>query len=148
MTRRTLALGIVLLAPSVVAAMIGIAVGYGPSGLMLFSAVRETQVGESIDLRAEAGIATHEIAGLRLATGTVLYYFPWPPVDPFVGLGGGIAMTAPPFTTGVLVEADAGLLIDRIETIGFAGRLRDLVRWSEDQTWPEPVFGASLQRRS
>ena len=150
MKRRTLALSIVclaLLAPAVAAATVGIAVGYEPSGLMVYSAITETDVGESVNLRAEAGIATNEIAGLMLATGTILYHFPLPPVDPFVGLGGGVAMTPPPFTTGIVVEAVAGIRIGLTDAIGFVGQLRYLIRWSEGQIWPGPVFEVGLQYR-
>jgi len=136
-----------LLSMAGASATVGLAIGYEPSGLMVFSAITETHINESIDLRAEAGLATNEIAGLMLATGTILYRYPMPPVEPYIGLGGGIAMTPPPFTTGIVAEAVGGVRIMATEAIVLFGQVRYLVRWSEGQVWPGPVFEAGLQFR-
>ena len=129
------------------AATVGLAVGFEPTGLILISAMTETAINESIDIRAEAGIATDEIAGLMVATGTILYHYPLPPVDPYVGLGGGIAMTPPPFATGIVAEGVAGLRAGLTSSIFFFGQIRFLVRWSGEGITTGPIYEAGIQIR-
>lgn len=151
MNARTIAVGILLsvaLFGSVsYAATIGIAVGFEPTGLMVISAMTETSINESLDLRAEVGIATDEIAGLMLATGTILYHMPLPPVDPFIGLGAGIAMTPPPFSTGIVAEAVAGLRATIFEPVFVFGQVRFLIRWAADGITTGPIYEAGFQLR-
>jgi hypothetical protein len=129
------------------AATVGVGVGFDPTGLFVISALTETSINDSLDLRAEAGIATDEIAGLMLATGTILYHVPVPPIDPFVGLGGGIALTPPPFSTGVVAEAVLGVRVTPFDPVTVYAQLRYLVRWSGGGVTTGPIYEAGVQLR-
>jgi len=129
------------------ATTIGIGFGYDPTGLLVVSALTETPINESLDLRAEAGIATDEIAGLMLATGTLLYHFPVPPIDPFAGIGAGVALTPPPFSTGVVIEAVGGVRVMPLEAVSLYAQLRYLVRWSGGGITTGPIYEAGVQLR-
>jgi len=125
----------------------GLALGLDPTDLLVVSALTETSVSENLDLRAEAGIATDQIAGLMLATGTILYHYPLPPIDPYIGIGGGLALTPPPFSTGVVAEAVAGVRIVPAEPFALFGQIRFLVRWSGAGVTTGPIYEAGLQIR-
>jgi hypothetical protein len=125
----------------------GLALGFDPTELLIVSALTETAISENLDLRAEAGIATDEIAGLMLATGTILYHYPFPPVDPYIGIGGGLALTPPPFSTGVVAEAVAGARLVPAEPFALFGQVRFLVRWSGEGVTTGPIYEAGVQIR-
>lgn len=140
-------LGAVLIAQAGFGATVGLAIGFEPTGLLLISAMTETSINPSLDLRAEAGIASDEIEGLMLATGTILYHVPLPPVDPFIGLGGGVALTPPPFSTGVVGEAVAGVRAAILDRVAVFGQVRFLVRWSGAGITTGPIYEAGIQVR-
>jgi hypothetical protein len=138
---------VILLGTSATATTIGVGFGLDPTGLLIISALTETAITDSLDLRAEAGIATDEVAGLMVATGTVLYHYPVPPIDPFVGLGGGVALTPPPFSTGVVVEGVAGVRAILFEPVALYGQIRYLIRWSGAGITTGPIYEAGVQLR-
>jgi hypothetical protein len=140
-------LAAILLGAGATATTIGVGFGLDPTGLLIISAMTETSITDALDLRAEAGIATDEIAGLMLATGSVLYHYPIPPIDPFVGIGGGVAMTPPPFSTGVVAEAVAGVRVVPFEPMALSAQIRFLVRWSGAGITTGPIYEAGLQIR-
>jgi hypothetical protein len=140
-------LGAILLGVGATATSIGVGFGLDPTGLLIISAMTETAVTDSLDLRAEAGIATDEIAGLMVATGTLLYHYPIPPVDPFVGIGAGVAMTPPPFSTGVVIEGVAGVRVTPFEPVALYGQIRYLIRWSGAGITTGPIYEAGVQIR-
>ena len=82
-----------------------------------------------------------------VATGTVLYHYPVPPIDPFVGLGGGVALTPPPFSTGVVVEGVAGVRAILFEPVALYGQIRYLIRWSGAGITTGPIYEAGVQLR-
>ena len=129
------------------ATSVGLALGLDPTGLFIVSAMTEMSVSGDLDLRAEAGIATDEIAGLMLATVTVLYHFPLEPFDPYLGLGGGLALTPPPFSTGAVAEAVGGVRIIPAEPFAIFGQIRYLVRWSGAGVTTGPIYEAGIQIR-
>jgi hypothetical protein len=137
----------ILLGVCATATTMGAAVGFDPTGLFLVSAVTEISLSESFDIRAEAGFATGELAGLMLATATFLFHAPFPPVDPFIGNGGGAAVTPPPFSSGVVVEGVAGLRIIPAEPVAIFGQVRYLVRWAGDGVTTGPIYEAGIQFR-
>ncbi len=140
-------LAVILLGMSATATTIGVGFGLDPTGLLIISALTETAITDSLDLRAEAGIATDEVAGLMVATGTLLYHYPVPPVDPFVGFGGGVALTPPPFSTGVVVEGVAGVRVILFESVALYGQIRYLIRWSGAGITTGPIYEAGVQLR-
>ncbi|MGB2984039.1 MAG: hypothetical protein WBC63_09305 [Candidatus Bipolaricaulia bacterium] len=140
-------LATILLGVSTSATTIGFALGFDPTGLLLVSALTETAITDSLELRAEAGIATSEVAGLMVATGSILYHYPIPPIDPFVGIGVGAALTPPPFSTGVVLEGIAGVRVVPFEPVSFFGQIRYLVRWSGEGVSTGPIYEAGVQLR-
>jgi len=130
------------------ATSVGLVLGLDPTGLFVFSALAETSITPDLDLRTEAGIATaDDIAGLMLATATILYHYPLEPFDPYIGLGGGFALTPPPFSTGVVAEAVGGVRIIPSEPFVLFGQVRFLVRWSGGSVTTGPVYEAGVQIR-
>ena len=129
------------------ATSVGFAVGLDPTGIFLLNALTELPVSPDLDVRAEIGVATGEMAGLMLITGSVLYHQIFPPVDPFVGLGVGVALTPPPFTTGLVIEGAAGLRILPLESVVLFAQVRYLVRWLGDGIMSGPIYEAGLEVR-
>jgi hypothetical protein len=127
------------------ATSVGFAVGLDPTGLLLLNALAEMPVSPDLDVRVEIGVATGDMAGLMLITGSVLYHQVFPPIDPFVGLGIGAALTPPPFTTGLVIEGIAGLRILPIEFVVLFAEVRYLVRWLSDGITSGPVYEAGLE---
>jgi len=137
----------ILLGACASATTIGIGVGVEPTEILMVNALTEISIGPSFDLRAEAGFATGELAGLMLATATILYHVPVPPFDPFIGIGGGAAVTPPPFSTGIVAEGVAGLRVIPIESVAVFAQVRFLVRWSGDGVTTGPIYEAGVQLR-
>jgi hypothetical protein len=129
------------------ATTVGFAVGLDPTGIFLLNALTELPVSPDLDVRAEIGVATGDMAGLMLVTGSVLYHQVFPPVDPFVGLGVGAALTPPPFTTGLVMEGAAGLRILPLESVVLFAQVRYLVRWLGDGITSGPIYEAGLEVR-
>jgi hypothetical protein len=125
----------------------GFAVGLDPTGIFLLNALTELPVSPDLDVRAEIGVATGDMAGLMLIMGSVLYHQAFPPVDPFVGLGVGVALTPPPFTTGLVIEGAAGLRILPLESVVLFAQVRYLVRWLGDGIMSGPIYEAGLEVR-
>ena len=123
----------------------GLGVGVEPTGLWIVSAMAETAIAESLDLRAEVGFAVSEgIAGLMLATTSILFHVPVPPIDPYAGLGVGAALTPPQYTSAIVFEAVGGVRIPLFEPVGLLAQARYLVRWSTAGWTMGPVFEAGL----
>lgn len=129
------------------ATTVGFAVGLDPTGIFLLNALTELPVSPDVDVRAEIGMATGDMAGLMLITGSVLYHQVFPPVDPFVGLGVGVALTPPPFTTGLVIEGAAGLRILPLESVVLFAQVRYLVRWLSGGITSGPIYEAGLEVR-
>jgi len=148
--RRTAVLLIVLVLPLVAvlpasATSAGLGIGFDPTGLLLFSALTEVSVSEFIDIRAEAGFAVQEdIKGLMLATATVLGHYTVTAFDPFLGVGIGAALTPPPFSTGLVLEAVAGLRILPVDAVAFALHVRYLLRYTAGVWTTGPVYEGAL----
>jgi hypothetical protein len=129
------------------ATTVGFAVGLDPTGIFLLNALTELPVSPDLDVRAEIGVATGDMAGLMLITGSVLYHQVFPPVDPFVGLGVGVALTPPPFTTGLVIEGAAGLRILPLESVVLFAQVRYLLRWLSGGITSGPIYEAGLEVR-
>jgi hypothetical protein len=129
------------------ATSVGFAVGLDPTGVLLLNALTELPMSPDVDVRVEIGVATGDMAGLMLITGSALYHRIFPPVDPFVGLGVGVALTPPPFTTGPVIESVAGLRILPFESVVLFAQVRYLVRWLSGGITSGPVYEAGLEVR-
>jgi hypothetical protein len=129
------------------ATSVGFGLGLDPTGIVLISAITETPVSDSLELRAEAGVSTKRMEGLMLASAALLYHYPVPPIDPFVGLGVGVALTPPPFSTGMVAEGVVGIRVIALEPICFFFQARFLVRWSGAGVTTGPVYEAGAQLR-
>ncbi|MGD9676313.1 MAG: hypothetical protein AB7V19_06480 [Candidatus Bipolaricaulia bacterium] len=127
------------------AATAGIAVGVDPTGLWLVHATTETALSSSFDLRAEVGFAVSGgLSGLMLATASLLFHVPTPSVDPFAGLGVGAALTPPPFTSALVLEAVGGVRIPVLRPVGLLAQARYLIRGSAAGWSAGPVFEAGV----
>lgn len=153
------------------ATSVGLAVGLDPTGILLLSALTELPVSPNIDLRAHVGIATGDMAGLMLITGTVVAHYElgghlgkptmavaggqstlfvhpiYPAIDPFLGLGAGVALTPPPFTTGLVLEGVAGVRILPLDLLALFAQARLLVRWLDEGFTAGPVYEAGFEVR-
>jgi len=123
---------------------VGFTAGFEPTGLWILGAVTELSVLEFLDLRAQVGFATQQIEGLMLATITAVPHWPMPPVDPFLAFGIGVAMTPPPYSTGVVVEGSAGVRLVPADMVSILLQARYLMRWT-GTTWTSgPVFEGGI----
>jgi len=136
----TLALSTLVVAASTA----GFGVGLDPTGLLLISALAELPIGEFLDLRAQVGFSTAEIEGLMLASIDLLAHQLFPPVDPYIGIGIGAALTPPPFTTGLVVEGMAGTRIIAFEPVALFLQARFLLRYSGGVWTTGPVFEGGI----
>jgi len=122
----------------------GLSAGFDPTGLWLLGAVTEVPAMEFLDIRAQVGFATQSIEGLMLATLSVLPHWLVPPVDPFLGLGIGVAMTPPPFSTGFVVEGSAGVRIVPADSVSLFAQVRYLMRYSAGVWSTGPVYEGGI----
>jgi len=140
-------LGLAMSGLSASAFTVGIGAGLDPTGLFVMSALAEMPVGEWIDLRAQIGFSTDQVEGLMLAGIDVIAHQPYPPVDPYVGIGLGAAVTPPPFTTGIVIEGVAGVRFVPVEQLALFLEARYLLRYSGGAWTTGPLYQAGLQIR-
>lgn len=135
-------LGAGLVGVSLQAVTIGI--GYEVSGLILPSALTETPINESIDVCAQVGFAAPDIGGLMLVTMDLLPHWLIPPLDPYLGLGIGAALTPLPFCTGLVVEGVVGLRAALFNIVQLFLQARYLFRRSGTGWNTGPIFEGGL----
>jgi hypothetical protein len=123
---------------------VGVTAGIEPTGLWLIGATTELSLTEFLDLRAQIGFATQQIAGLMLATLSVLPHWSVPPIDPFAGIGLGVAVTPPPFSTGLIVEGVAGIRLVPADVVSILLQARYLLRWTGGIWTSGPVFEGGI----
>jgi len=123
---------------------VGVVAGIDPTGLWLIGAMTELSIMEIIDVRAQIGFATQEIEGLMLASLSVLPHVVVPPIDLFAGLGVGIALTPPPFSTGLVVEGSAGIRLIPSDVVSIILQARYLLRWTGGIWTSGPVFEGGI----
>ncbi len=135
---------VALVALPATASGVGFTAGFEPTGLWILGAVTELSVLEYLDLRAQVGFATQQIEGLMLATFTAMPHWPMPPVDPFLGVGIGVALTPPPYSTGVVVEGSAGVRLVPADMVSILLQARYLMRWTGTAWTSGPVFEGGI----
>lgn len=123
---------------------VGAVAGVDPTGLWLIGAMTELSITEMLDLRAQIGFATQDIEGLMLVSLSVLPHVVLPPIDLFAGLGVGIALTPPPFSTGLVVEGAAGIRLVPAEVVSIILQARYLLRWTGGIWTSGPVFEGGI----
>lgn len=123
---------------------VGAVAGIDPAGLWLIGAMTELSLTQIVDLRAQLGFATQDIEGLMLVSVSVLPHMAVPPVDFFAGLGVGVALTPPPFSTGLLVEGAAGIRLVPADIVSIVFQARYLLRWTELGLYAGPVFEGGI----
>ncbi len=151
MTRARCIGGVVLILSLVggaaAATNVGLGVGLDPTGIFLINALTELPISANFDVRAELGVATGNMAGLMLVTAGILAHQEFPPFDPFLVLGAGVALTPPPFTTGLVLEATAGVRIALLDALALFTQARFIVRWLEGGFTSGPVYEAGIEVR-
>ena len=123
---------------------VGAVAGIDPTGLWLIGAITELSITEIIDVRVQIGFATQEIEGLMLATLSVLPHVVVSPIDLFAGFGLGIAVTPPPFSTGLVVEGSAGIRLVPADVVSIILQARYLLRWTGGIWTSGPVFEGGI----
>ena len=122
----------------------GLSAGIDPTGLWLIGALTELSITEIIDVRAQIGFATQEIEGLMLTSLSVLPHWSMPPVDLFIGVGVGVALTPPPFSTGLVVEGSAGVRLIPSDVVSIILQARYLLRWTGGDWTSGPIFEGGI----
>jgi hypothetical protein len=122
---------------------VGLGVGYDPTGIVLINVLTERVLQEGLDLRAEAGLATGNILGLMLLSGSLLWHQPLLPLDPYAGVGLGVAVTRVP-SVGALLEGIIGTRIVPFMPFGAYVELRYILRLSTAGLSAGPVYEAGL----
>jgi hypothetical protein len=135
---------IALISAPAAASGFGFTAGFEPTGLWILGAMTELSVIEFIDVRAQIGFATQQIEGLMLATLSVVPHWLMPPVDPFVGIGMGVALTPPPYSTGIVVEASGGVRLVPADVVSILLQARYLMRWTGTAWTAGPVFEGGI----
>jgi hypothetical protein len=123
---------------------VGFSAGIDPTGLWMIGALTELSITEIFDLRAQIGFATQEIEGLMLASISFLPHWSVPPIDPFAGIGVGIALTPPPFSTGLIVDGSAGVRLAPGDVVSILLQARYLLRWTGGIWTSGPIFEGGI----
>jgi hypothetical protein len=142
-----LSVGLTLSCFSASASTAGVGVGLDPTGLLLISALAEMPVGEILDLRAQVGFSTDQVEGLMLAGIDLIAHQTYPPVEPYIGVGVGAAITPPPFTTGMVFEGVAGARVVAFEPLLLFLQARLVLRYSGGIWTTGPVYEGGIQIR-
>jgi len=125
----------------------GVGLGFDPTGLVFFNALTEVSLAEFLDVRAQVGFATQQVAGLMIACVDLLGHHPFPPVDPYLGGGIGLALTPPPYSTGLILEGLGGVRLIPAEPIALFLQLRYAARWSAGGWDSGPIYEGGIQLR-
>ena len=132
-----------LLAVSLLATHLGAGVGIDPTGVLLVDVVADVSVGDLINVRAQLGITTQNEGGLMLLGGAVLAHQAFPPFDPYLGGGIGLALTSG-FSTGFTVEGLMGTRVSLFDPVAAFVELRYIARISEVGLTAGPLLAAGL----
>lgn len=132
-----------LLVTPLLATHFGAGVGIDPTGVLLVGVLADVTVGDLIDVRAQLGITTQNMGGLMLLGGAVLIHQVFPPLDPYLGGGIGVALTSG-FSTGFTVEGLVGTRVALFAPVAAFVELRYIARISEIGLTAGPLFAAGL----
>jgi hypothetical protein len=146
MRRAICILGLVFIVTSTAVAApltLGLGAGFDPTGIFLINALTERALGEGADLRVEVGLASGNLVGLMLLSGSLLAHRPFLPLDPFAGVGGGLAVTRVP-SIGLTLEGILGTRILLFEPVGALVQVRYIFRLSASGLSAGPLYEAAL----
>ena len=147
MNKRTLVAAIiVLMVVSVCASAtsIGISAGIDPTGIIMVGTVTETPFADFVGLRAQLSIAVNSgISGLMTMNATICGYYPVLPFVPFIGLGGGVALTPSGYNWGWTIDALAGTHIAISEPVNLFFDVHYIVRFSAVITYG-PIYEGGI----
>ena len=132
-----------LLVAPLMATHFGVGVGIDPTGVLLVGVLADVTVGDLIDVRAQLGITTQNLGGLMLLGGAVLVHQVFPPFDPYLGGGIGLALTSG-FSTGFTVEGLVGTRIALFAPVAAFVEFRYIARISEIGLTAGPLVAAGL----
>ncbi|TSA50230.1 hypothetical protein D4R47_02550 [archaeon] len=147
MNMRTLIVAIMVLMVVPVwvgATSIGIGAGIDPTGMIMVGTTTETPLMDYLGLRAQLAIAVNSgIAGLMTMNATLCGYYPLLPFVPFIGLGGGIALTPSPYDWGWTIDALVGTHIAIAEPVSIFFDVHYVVRFSTVITYG-PIYEGGI----
>jgi len=126
------------------ATSIGIAAGIDTTGMIMVGTTVETPLVDYVGVRAQLSVAVNSgIAGLMTMNATICGYYPIAPFVPFIGLGGGIALTPHRYNWGWTLDALAGTHIAIAERVSLFLDIHYIVRFSEVITYG-PVYEGGI----
>jgi len=149
MKKRTLAVAIIvlLIVPVLASATsIGIGVGVDPTGMIMVGTTTETPIIDYLGLRAQLSVAVNSgIAGLMMMNATLCGYYPLLPFVPFMGLGGGVALTPSSVDNsfGWTLDAIAGTRIAIGEPVSLFFDVHYIIRFSAVITYG-PIYEGGI----
>ena len=147
MNKRTIVVAVMVLmaVPMYVGATsIGIGAGIDPTGMIMIGTVTEAPFTDFVGLRAQLSVAVNSgIAGLMTMNGAVCGYYPLLPFVPFIGLGGGVALTPSPYAWGWTLDALAGTHIAIAEPVSLFFDVHYVVRFSDVITYG-PIYEGGI----
>ncbi|HHR84786.1 hypothetical protein J7K60_01920 [Candidatus Bipolaricaulota bacterium] len=147
MNKRTIVAAIIVLIIVPVwasATSIGISAGIDPTMMIMIGTVTEVPVIDYVGLRAQLSVAVNSgIAGLMTMNAAVCGYYPLLPFIPFIGLGGGIALTPSGFNWGWTLDALAGTHIAIAEPVSLFFDVHYIVRFSAVITYG-PIYEGGI----
>jgi len=126
------------------ATSIGIAAGIDTTGMIMIGTTVETPLVDYVGMRAQLSVAVNSgIAGLMTMNATICGYYPIAPFVPFVGLGGGIALTPRGYSWGWTLNALVGTHIAIAEPVSMFFDVHYIVRFSEVITYG-PIYEGGI----
>ncbi len=147
MNKRTLVATVIVLLIVPVwasATSIGIGAGIDPTGMIMVGTITEMPLMDYLGLRAQLSVAVNSgIAGLMTMNATLCGYYPLPPFAPFIGLGGGVALTPSPYNWGGTLDALVGTHIAIAEPVSLFFDVHYVVRFSTVTTYG-PIYEGGI----
>ncbi len=149
MNMRTIVIAILVLmvlSTCATATSIGISAGIDPTGMIMVGTIAETPLVDYVGLRAQLSIAVNSgIAGLMTMNAAAFGYYPLAPFAPYIGLGGGVALTPSSVHNrfGWTLDGIAGTHIAIAEMVSLFSDVHYIVRFSTVITYG-PIYEGGI----
>ncbi len=124
-------------------ASIGVGAGLDPTGLILFNVTSEVHFGDVLGMRAELGFSTINVEGLMLLGGLLFVHQPVEILDPFAGVGIGVAVTKADGSS-LTVEGAIGTHVALFAPVSAFIDIRYIVRFTAYGINSGPLYEAGL----